>query len=56
MQLLVNKKCKNIAAPIAQATGNPATARQIEQVISLYSPITVLVDLLVAVLDPRIKF
>lgn len=28
-----------IAASIAQATGNPATARQIEQVISLYSPI-----------------
>lgn len=28
-----------IAASIAQATGNPATARQIEQVVSLYSPI-----------------
>lgn len=28
-----------IAASIAQATGNPATARQINQVVSLYSPI-----------------
>jgi hypothetical protein len=28
-----------IAASIAQVTGNPATARQIEQVVSLYSPI-----------------
>jgi len=28
-----------IAASIAQATGNPATARQIEQVVALYSPI-----------------
>jgi hypothetical protein len=28
-----------IAASIAHATGNPATARQIEQVVSLYSPI-----------------
>jgi hypothetical protein len=28
-----------IAATIAHATGNPATARQIEQVVSLYSPI-----------------
>lgn len=28
-----------IAATIAQATGNPATARQIEQVVALYSPI-----------------
>jgi hypothetical protein len=28
-----------IAASIAQATGNPATARQIEQVVDLYSPI-----------------
>jgi len=28
-----------IAASIAQATGNPATARQIQQVVDLYSPI-----------------
>lgn len=28
-----------IAASIAQATGSPATARQIEQVVALYSPI-----------------
>lgn len=28
-----------IAASIAQATGNPATARQIDQVVTLYSPI-----------------
>ena len=28
-----------IAATIAQATGNPATARQIDQVVALYSPI-----------------
>jgi hypothetical protein len=28
-----------IAATIAQATGNGATARQIEQVVTLYSPI-----------------
>lgn len=28
-----------IAASIAQATGNPATAHQIEQVVALYSPI-----------------
>lgn len=28
-----------IASTIAQATGNPATARQIEQVVALYSPI-----------------
>ena len=28
-----------IAASIAHATGNPATARQIEQVVALYSPI-----------------
>jgi hypothetical protein len=28
-----------IAASIAKATGNPATARQIEQVVALYSPI-----------------
>jgi hypothetical protein len=28
-----------IAASIAQATGNPATARQIDQVVALYSPI-----------------
>ena len=28
-----------IAATIAQATGNPATAQQIEQVVTLYSPI-----------------
>jgi hypothetical protein len=28
-----------IAASIAQATGNPSTARQIEQVVALYSPI-----------------
>jgi hypothetical protein len=28
-----------IAASIAQATGHPATARQIDQVVSLYSPI-----------------
>ena len=27
------------ASSIAQATGNPATARQIEQVVALYSPI-----------------
>ena len=28
-----------IASTIAQATGNPATARQIDQVVALYSPI-----------------
>ena len=28
-----------IASSIAQATGNPATARQIDQVVALYSPI-----------------
>ena len=28
-----------IAASIAQATGHPATARQIDQVVALYSPI-----------------
>jgi hypothetical protein len=28
-----------IAASIAQATGNPATTRQIDQVVALYSPI-----------------
>lgn len=28
-----------IASTIAQATGNPATARQIDQVVALYNPI-----------------